>query len=88
MDITALFLALPRLSDDLHATSIEQLWITDSCDFLVAGFVITMGTLGDRAGRRRLLLIGGAAFAAVSVAAGHPPVGPSGLPPMAIKISM
>jgi MFS transporter, DHA2 family, multidrug resistance protein len=69
MDITALFLALPRLSADLHASSVEQLWITDSYGFAVAGFVITMGTLGDRVGRRRLLLIGGAAFAAVSVAA-------------------
>jgi DHA2 family multidrug resistance protein-like MFS transporter len=69
VDITALFLALPRLSADLHASSVEQLWITDSYGFLVAGFVITMGTLGDRIGRRRLLLIGGAAFAAVLVAA-------------------
>ena len=69
MDITALFLALPRLSADLHATSVEQLWITDAYGFAVAGFVITMGTLGDRVGRRRLLLAGGAAFAVVSVAA-------------------
>jgi DHA2 family multidrug resistance protein-like MFS transporter len=71
VDITALFLALPRLSADLHASSVEQLWITDSYGFLVAGFVITMGTVGDRVGRRRLLLIGGAAFAAVSVAAAY-----------------
>ena len=71
VDITALFLALPRLSADLHATSVEQLWITDSYGFLVAGFVITMGTLGDRVGHRQLLLIGGAAFAAVSVAAAY-----------------
>jgi MFS family permease len=46
MDITALFLALPRLSADLHASSVQQLWITDSYGFAVAGFVITMGTLG------------------------------------------
>ena len=71
VDITALFLALPRLSADLHASSVEQLWITDSYGFLVAGFVITMGTLGDRVGRRRLLLIGAAAFAAVSVTAAY-----------------
>lgn len=49
----------------------EQLWITDSYGFLVAGLVITMGTLGDRVGRRRLLLIGGSAFAAVPVAAAY-----------------
>lgn len=71
MDMTALFLALPRLSEDLGATSTEQLWITDSYGFLVAGFVITMGTLGDRIGRRRLLLVGGAAFAVLSVVAAH-----------------
>jgi DHA2 family multidrug resistance protein-like MFS transporter len=71
VDITTLLLALPRLSADLHASSVEQLWITDSYGFLVAGFVIAMGTLGDRVGRRRLLLIGGAAFAAVSVAGAY-----------------
>jgi MFS transporter, DHA2 family, multidrug resistance protein len=71
MDMTALFLALPRLSAGLHATSVEQLWITDSYGFMVAGFVITMGTLGDRVGRRRLLLAGGGVFAAVSVAAAY-----------------
>lgn len=69
MDMTSLFLALPQLSADLGASSTEQLWITDSYGFVVAGFVITMGTLGDRIGRRRLLLAGGGAFAVVSVVA-------------------
>jgi DHA2 family multidrug resistance protein-like MFS transporter len=73
MDMTALFLALPALSADLGATSVEQLWISDSYGFMVAGFVITMGTLGDRIGRRRLLMIGGAAFAVVSVLAAYAP---------------
>jgi DHA2 family multidrug resistance protein-like MFS transporter len=71
MDLTALFLALPRLSSELGASSVEQLWISDSYGFLVAGFVITMGTLGDRIGRRRLLLIGAAAFAVLSVVAAY-----------------
>ncbi|MGW1089884.1 MFS transporter [Streptomyces sp. NPDC002596] len=69
MDMTALLLALPRLSADLGATNVEQLWISDSYGFMVAGMVITMGTLGDRIGRRRLLMIGGAAFAVLSVVA-------------------
>nr|WP_279581394.1 MFS transporter [Fodinicola feengrottensis] len=69
MDMTALFLALPRLSADLGATSIEQLWISDGYGFMVAGFVITMGTLGDRIGRRKLLFVGGTAFALMSVVA-------------------
>ncbi|MEV5753373.1 MFS transporter [Actinoallomurus sp. NPDC052308] len=69
MDMTALLLALPRLSADLGAGNVEQLWISDGYGLTVAGLVITMGTLGDRIGRRRLLLIGGAAFAVLSVAA-------------------
>ncbi|MGW1657065.1 MFS transporter [Streptomyces atratus] len=69
MDMTAALLALPRLSADLGATNIQQLWISDSYGLMVAGLVITMGTLGDRIGRRRLLMIGGAAFAALSVVA-------------------
>ncbi|WP_433470031.1 MFS transporter [Spirillospora sp. CA-128828] len=73
MDLTALFLALPRLSADLGASGAEQLWISDAYGFMVAGFVITMGTLGDRIGRRRLLLTGAAAFAAVSAVAAFAP---------------
>ncbi|GGX27307.1 MFS transporter [Streptomyces noursei] len=69
MDMTALLLALPQLSADLGATSLQQLWISDSYGLMVAGLVITMGTLGDRIGRRRLLMIGGAAFAVLSVLA-------------------
>jgi MFS transporter, DHA2 family, multidrug resistance protein len=69
MDLTVLTLAVPSLTADLGPTSTELLWIVDIYGFLVAGSLITMGTLGDRIGRRRLLLIGGAAFAAASVIA-------------------
>lgn len=69
MDVTALLLALPRLSADLGASGVQQLWISDSYGLMVAGLVITMGTLGDRFGRRRLLLTGAAAFAVLSVVA-------------------
>src|ERR1700754_3223541 len=77
MDLTVLTLALPSLSADLHPSSTELLWIVDIYGFLVAGCLITMGTLGDRIGRRRLLLIGAAAvgvgsgLAGVSDRAGH-----------------
>ncbi|WP_242891181.1 MFS transporter [Actinomadura litoris] len=71
MDITSLFLALPQISEDLGASGTEQLWITDGYGFLMAGFVITMGTLGDRLGRRRLLLAGGTAFAVLSVVSAY-----------------
>jgi DHA2 family multidrug resistance protein-like MFS transporter len=66
MDLTVLNLAVPSLSADLKPSSAELLWIVDIYGFLVAGSLITMGTLGDRIGRRRLLLIGAAAFGAAS----------------------
>jgi len=66
MDMTALLLALPRQGADLAATNVQQLWISDSYGLMVAGLVITMGTFGDRIGCRRLLTIGGAAFAPLS----------------------
>lgn len=69
LDMNVLFLALPRLTADLRPSGTEQLWITDSYGFVTAGLVITMGTLGDRIGRRRLLLFGAAGFGAASVLA-------------------
>jgi DHA2 family multidrug resistance protein-like MFS transporter len=69
MDLTVLHLAVPSLSADLKPGSAELLWIIDIYGFLIAGSLITMGTLGDRIGRRRLLLIGAAAFAAASILA-------------------
>ncbi len=69
MDLTVLNLAVPPLSADLEPTSAQLLWIVDIYGFLVAGSLITMGTLGDRIGRRRLLLIGAAAFGIASVLA-------------------
>lgn len=71
MDMTVLYLAVPHLSADLVPNSSQLLWILDIYGFMVAGFLITMGTLGDRIGRRKLLMIGGAAFAATSVAAAY-----------------
>src|SRR5687767_15502486 len=69
MDLTVLHLAVPHLSEDLQPTSTQLLWIVDIYGFMVAGLLITMGTLGDRIGRRRLLMIGAAAFGVASVLA-------------------
>src|SRR5918998_2105657 len=69
MDLTVLFLAVPKLTADLDPTSTQLLWITDIYGFLIAGALITMGTLGDRLGRRRILLTGAAAFGAASLLA-------------------
>ena len=69
MDLTVLDLAVPALSAELKPSSSQLLWIVDIYGFLVAGALITMGSLGDRIGRRRLLLIGAAAFGTASVIA-------------------
>jgi MFS transporter, DHA2 family, multidrug resistance protein len=73
MDLTVLHLAVPAISADLQPTSAQLLWIIDIYGFLVAGSLITMGTLGDRIGRRRLLLIGAVAFGLVSILAALSP---------------
>ncbi|MBB3038648.1 MFS transporter [Hoyosella altamirensis] len=73
LDVTVLYLVLPSLSAALDPSATQTLWIMDVYGFFIAGFLITMGTLGDRIGRRRLLLVGMAAFAAVSVFAAFAP---------------
>ncbi|WP_309128707.1 MFS transporter [Microbacterium sp.] len=73
LDVTVLYLVLPALAADLTPSATQALWIMDAYGFLLAGFLVTMGTLGDRIGRRRLLMIGIAAFAAVSVFAAFAP---------------
>jgi MFS transporter, DHA2 family, multidrug resistance protein len=69
MDLTVLHLAVPSLSADLRPSSSQLLWIVDIYGFMIAGFLITMGSLGDRIGRRRLLLVGAGAFGVASVLA-------------------
>jgi DHA2 family multidrug resistance protein-like MFS transporter len=69
LDMSVIFLALPYITADLSASSTEILWIADIYGFLGAGFLVTMGRLGDRIGRRRLLLIGALAFTVLSVVA-------------------
>ncbi len=69
MDLTVLNLAVPRISEELQPTSAQLLWIIDIYGFMVAGLLITMGTLGDRIGRRKLLLGGAGGFALASLLA-------------------
>jgi len=69
MDMTVLLLAVPSVTADLAPSAAQLLWIVDAYGFLVAGSLITMGTLGDRIGRRRLLLFGALAFGAASILA-------------------
>lgn len=69
MDMTVLYLAAPQITAQLKPSASELLWIVDIYAFMVAGFLIVMGTLGDRIGRRRLLMIGAAAFGVSSAIA-------------------
>lgn len=69
MDLTVIDLALPALSRALQPTSGELLWMVDIYGFMLAGSLITMGIVGDRIGRRRLLLLGAAGFGIASILA-------------------
>jgi DHA2 family multidrug resistance protein-like MFS transporter len=71
MDLNVLLLALPHIAEATGASSTQQLWISDVYGFLIAGFLVTMGRLGDRIGRRKLLLIGAAAFGVLSTIAAY-----------------
>lgn len=73
VDNTVLSFALPAIAQDLAPSAAEQLWIIDAYPLVLAGLLVTMGTLGDRFGRRRMLLIGATGFAAVSVLAAFAP---------------
>ena len=65
-DISVLFVAGPAIAEALHPTSTQWLWAMDIYSFLMAGLLITMGSLGDRIGRRKVLLAGAALFGATS----------------------
>jgi MFS transporter, DHA2 family, multidrug resistance protein len=69
MDLMVFELAVPRLTVALKPSSAQLLWIADIYGFILAGLLVPMGTLGDRIGRRKLLLIGAAAFGLASIAA-------------------
>ncbi|MFD3452127.1 MFS transporter [Streptomyces sp. NPDC058691] len=71
VDATVLGLAIPFLTEDLRPTSTQLLWIGDVYSFVIAGLLVSMGSLGDRVGRKRLLLTGTAAFGALSVFAAY-----------------
>ncbi|MET7380204.1 MFS transporter [Streptomyces sp. NPDC005526] len=71
MDVSVLYFAAPAIGADLRPSGTQQLWIFDVYGFVLAGLLMTMGALGDRIGRRRLLLAGAAAFGAASLVAAY-----------------
>ncbi|MGW6378974.1 MFS transporter [Rhodococcus sp. NPDC055112] len=73
VDNTVLAFALPSISSSLGPTGAEQLWIIDVYPLVLAGLLVSMGSMGDRLGRRRLLLVGATGFAAVSALAAYAP---------------
>ncbi len=73
VDNTALSFAVPSLSRDLAPSGNELLWIIDVYPLVLAALLVTMGSLGDRIGRRRILLVGGIGFAVISVLAAFSP---------------
>ncbi|QEV20413.1 MFS transporter [Streptomyces alboniger] len=71
MDVSVLYFAIPQITADLDPSGTQQLWIFDIYAFVLAGLLMTMGSLGDRIGRRRLLLFGATAFGAASLVAAY-----------------
>ena len=71
MDMSVLYLALPFMTADLEPSSNQTLWILDIYGFLLAGLLITMGSLGDRIGRRTVLMIGAVVFGAAEIGRAH-----------------
>ncbi|MCX5375667.1 MFS transporter [Streptomyces sp. NBC_00091] len=71
MDVSVLYFAIPAITRELDPSATQQLWIFDSYAFALSGLLITMGSLGDRIGRRKLLLIGATAFGLASIGAGY-----------------
>ncbi|WP_237421649.1 MFS transporter [Gordonia sp. SID5947] len=69
MDVSVLFFAVPYIAADLSPTPEQQLWIFDIYGFVLAGLLLSMGSLADRIGHRRLLMIGAAGFSVASLAA-------------------
>ena len=73
IDNTVLSFALPAISTALRPSAAAQLWVVDAYSLVLAGLLVAMGSLGDRFGRRRLLLVGASGFAAVSALAAFAP---------------
>ncbi|MGV2919984.1 MFS transporter [Streptomyces alfalfae] len=71
MDVSVLYFAIPQIAADLRPSGTQQLWILDIYAFVLAGLLMTMGSLGDRVGRRRLLMFGATAFGAASLVAAY-----------------
>jgi len=75
VDSTIVNVAIPAIVDDLGITSTQVQWVQEAYTLVFASLLLLFGSLADRIGRRRLLLIGGALFAGASVLASFAPTG-------------
>ena len=73
LDNSILYTALPELSEQLHATSLQQLWIINAYALMLAGLLLGTGTLGDKIGHRRMFVIGLWVFGIASLTAALAP---------------
>lgn len=73
LDNSVLYTALPTLSQELHATEQQALWIINAYPLVMAGLLLGAGTLGDRVGHRRMFLVGLGIFGCASVGAAFSP---------------
>ncbi len=73
VDATVLHMALPALAEDLRPTASGQLWIIAVYSLVAAPLLLAFGTLGDRYGRRRILVLGYVVFGLASLACASAP---------------
>src|SRR5919204_2016874 len=73
LDLTVLNVALPTLATDLHASTGQLQWFADAYNLVFAAALLPAGLLGDRFGRKRVLLVALALFGAASVACAFAP---------------
>lgn len=73
LDNTVLYTALPRLTEDLHASTSQSLWIINAYPLVIAGLLPGSGSLGDRLGHKRLFQYGLVIFGIASLAAAFSP---------------
>ena len=73
MEVSELFFAVPFIASDLNPSATQQLWIFDVYGFVLAGLLLTMGSIADRVGHRRLLMVGAVGFSGASILAAFAP---------------
>ncbi|MER6075623.1 MFS transporter [Streptomyces sp. NPDC001817] len=71
MDMSVVYFAVPNITEQLEPSATQQLWMFDAYSFVLASLYITMGSIGDRIGRRKLLMLGGLVFGVGSILAAY-----------------